>query len=201
MKKILPVTFGLMLAACGGTQVIDTTNQQQVSNMQHVMELEYRDWAKTAENMTKSMLQSGALKTDPKPVIAISNIINDTQQRFDTDVLIKKIRSTLLKSNAAQIATNFTGEDTTSALVRNLRGNSEYNAKTIAQKGTLVAPNMSLTGKMLQKNLKLKSGIFSSVDTRVEYYLQLTLTDLKTGLSVWEDEQPIIKEGSHAPTW
>ena len=60
---------------------------------------------------------------------------------------------------------------------------------------------MSLSGKMLQRNMKLKSGWFSSNDTRVEYYLQMTLTDLKTGLSVWEDEKPIIKEGDHAPTW
>ena len=82
-----------------------------------------------------------------------------------------------------------------------MRNNSEYDQNTIVQSGTLVAPNMSLSGKMLQRNLKLESGWFSAVDTRVEYYLLLTLTDLKTGLSVWEDEQPIIKEGKDAPTW
>ena len=136
-----------------------------------------------------------------KPVIAVADIKNDTMQRFDTDILTKKIRTTILKSGRAQISTNFTGEDTTSAKMRNTRGNDEYDQSTFAVKGTLVAPNMSLSGKMLQRNLKLQSGWFSSVDTRVEYYLQLTLTDLKTGLSVWEDEQPIIKEGDHAPTW
>jgi uncharacterized protein (TIGR02722 family) len=165
------------------------------------MELEYRDWTNTAENMTKSMIESGALNSQQKPVIAVANILNDTQQRFDTDILIKKIRSTLLKSGKAQIATNFSGEDTTSNKVRNLRDNAEYAQNTIANKGTLVAPNMSLSGKMIQRNMKLQSGWLSSNDTRVEYYLQLTLTDLKTGLSVWEDEKPIIKEGDHAPTW
>ena len=107
----------------------------------------------------------------------------------------------MLKSGRAQIATNFSGEDTTSNSVRNLRDNSEYTQDTIAKAGTLVAPNMSLSGKMIQRNMKLQSGWLSSTDTRVEYYLQLTLTDLKTGLSVWEDEKPIIKEGDHAPTW
>ena len=92
-------------------------------------------------------------------------------------------------------------EDETTYNMRSQRDNDEYDKKTFADKGTLVAPNMSLSGKMLQRNLKLDSGWFSSVDTRTEYYLQLTLTDLKTGLSVWEDEQPIIKEGDHAPTW
>ena len=191
----------LALCACGGTRVVDLNDKDEVNAMQHVMELEYRDWTNTAEKMTNSMINSGALKSETKPVIAMGNIVNDTTQRFDTDVLTKKIRTTLLNSGKAQIATNFSGADTNSEKMRAQRDNAEYDQKTIAQKGTLVAPNMSLSGKMLQRNLKLESGWFSSVDTRVEYYLQLTLTDLKTGLSVWEDEQPIIKEGKDAPTW
>ena len=201
MKKIIPIALCAVLAACGGTRVVDTNDAKEVASMQQVMELEYRDWTKTAENMTESMLKSGALKTVKKPVIAIGNIVNDTQQRFDTDILTKKIRTTLMKSGTVQVATNFSGEDTTTEKMRSMRANAEYDQETIAKTGTLVAPNMSLSGKMLQRNLKLDSGWFSSVDTRVEYYLQLTLTDLKTGLSVWEDEQPIIKEGTHAPTW
>ena len=201
MKKLLPVALCAVLAACGGTRVVDLENEREVATMQDVMELEYRDWTKTAENMTDSMLKSNALSGVSKPVIAIANIKNDTMQRFDTDILIKKIRTTVLKSGRAQIATNFSGEDTTSDKTRTMRGNDEYDQSTFAGKGTLIAPNLSLSGKMLQRNLKIESGWFSSVDTRVEYYLQLTLTDLKTGLSVWEDEQPIVKEGDHAPTW
>ena len=201
MKKILPIALCAVLAACGGTRVVDLDNERDVATMQDVMELEYRDWEKTAANMTDSMLKSSALAGVKKPVIAVANIKNDTMQRFDTDILIKKIRTTILKSGRAQIATNFTGEDTTSNTVRNTRGNAEYDQSTFAGTGTLIAPNMSLYGKMLQRNLKIQSGWFSSVDTRVEYYLQFTLTDLKTGLSVWEDEQPIVKEGDHAPTW
>ena len=201
MKKMIPVALMLTLCACGGTRVVDLNNEKEVAAMQDVMELEYRDWTKTAETMTESMLKSNAFRRVQNPVIATGPIVNDTQQRFDTDVLIKKIRTTLLKSGTAQIATNFSGEDLTSEKMRSMRANAEYDQETIAKTGTLVAPNMSLSGKMLQRNLKLESGWFSSVDTRVEYYLQLTLTDLKTGLSVWEDEQPIIKEGTHAPTW
>ena len=201
MKRMIPMALCLALCACGGTRVVDLNDKDEVNAMQHVMELEYRDWTNTAEKMTNSMINSGALKSEPKPIIAMGNIVNDTTQRFDTDVLTKKIRTTLLNSGKAQIATNFSGADTNSEKMRAQRDNAEYDQKTIAQKGTLVAPNMSLSGKMLQRNLKLESGWFSSVDTRVEYYLQLTLTDLKTGLSVWEDEQPIIKEGDHAPTW
>ena len=202
MKKILPLTLCLGLIACAEPRVVDLNDSRDVERMQNVMELEYRDWTKTAEDMTKSMIASGVLNQTPKPIIAISDIKNDTAQRFDPDILTKKIRTTLMKSKAVQFTTNFTGEDVTSTQIRiNLRGNDEYEQSTIASKGTLIAPNMSLSGKMLQRDMKLKSGWFSSTDTRTEYYLQLTLTDLKTGLSIWEDEQPIIKEGDHAPTW
>lgn len=201
MKKMIPMALCLALCACGGTRVVDLNDADEVNAMQHVMELEYRDWTSTAEKMTESMIESGALKAEQKPVIAMGDIINDTAQRFDTDILTKKIRTTLLKSGKAQIATNFSGSDTNSEKVRAQRGNAEYDQSTIAKTGTLIAPNMSLSGKMLQRNLKLESGWFSSVDTRTEYYLQLTLTDLKTGLSIWEDERPIVKEGKYAPTW
>ena len=244
--KILYCLCALSLFACGETRTIDLENKAEVSSMQGVMELEYRDWTKTAEKMTKSMLSSGSFYKIDKPVIVIGSVINDTMQRFDTDILIKKMRKTIINSGKAQITTSFknkkttvteympveselttssisdkktttlkakskdyvevkkdqtTAEDETTHIVRNLRNNKEYNKDTITKEGTLIAPNLSLTGKMIQRNLGLKSGWFSTTDTRVEYYLQLTLTDLKTGLSVWEDEEPIIKEGDHAPNW
>lgn len=189
------------LSACGGTRVIDTENKSEVAAMSNVMELEYRDWVKTAENMTSTMMKSGGFAKISNPVIAMGPMINDTMQRFDTDILTKKIRKTLVNSGRAQMATNFSDEDTTSNKMRLKRADSEYAANTIAKKGTLTAPNMSLSGKMIQRNLDIDSGWFNSTDTRVEYYLQMTLTNLKTGLSVWEDEQPIIKEGKNAPTW
>lgn len=201
MKRLLAITVCTILAACGGTTVIDTNNSEQVAEMKNTMQLEYRDWEKAATNMTQSMLNSGAFAKIKNPVITIANIKNDTMQRIDSDLLVKKIRATLVNSGKAQIATNFSGEDATANSVRTLRGDKEYDATTIMAQGNLVAPNMSLSGKMIQRNLNIDSGWFSRVDTRVEYYLQMTLTDLKTGLSVWEDEEPILKTGTDAPTW
>lgn len=201
MKRLLAITVCTILAACGGTTVIDTNNSEQVAEMKNTMQLEYRDWEKAATNMTQSMLNSGAFAKIKNPVITVANIKNDTMQRIDGDLLVKKIRATLVNSGKAQIATNFSGEDATANSVRTLRGDKEYDATTIMAQGNLVAPNMSLSGKMIQRNLNIDSGWFSRVDTRVEYYLQMTLTDLKTGLSVWEGEEPILKTGTDAPTW
>lgn len=201
MKRFLLIGLCATLVSCGGTTVIDTNNAEQVAEMKNTMQLEYRDWEKAANNMTQSMLNSGAFAKIKNPVIAVTDIKNDTMQRIDSDMLVKKIRATLVNSGKAQIATNFLGEDITANSVRTLRGDKEYNSDTIMGQGNLVAPNMSLSGKMIQRNLDIDSGWFSRVDTRVEYYLQLTLTDLKTGLSVWEGEEPILKNGTNAPTW
>lgn len=201
MKRFLLIGLCATLVSCGGTTVIDTNNAEQVAEMKNTMQLEYRDWEKAANNMTQSMLNSGAFAKIKNPVIAVTDIKNDTMQRIDSDMLVKKIRATLVNSGKAQIATNFSGEDVTANSVRTLRGDKEYNSDTIMGQGNLIAPNMSLSGKMIQRNLDIDSGWFSRVDTRVEYYLQLTLTDLKTGLSVWEGEEPILKNGTNAPTW
>lgn len=205
MKKLLPIALCAALIGCGEVRVVDLNDDKEVADMQHVMELEYRDWTETAEAMTKSMLASNVFARVKNPVIGIGEIKNDTMQRFDTDILVKKIRMTLINSGRAQVSTAFENndyaEDTSTYAVRAARGDDEYDQSTIVPKGTLVAPNLSLSGKMIQRNMKLQSGWFSSVDTRVEYYLQMTLTDIKTGLSVWEDERPIVKEGDHAPTW
>jgi len=246
INKITALAFATLLAACGGTEVIDTDDAVAVKEMDNVMELEYRDWTKTSDKMVGSMLKSPAFANVKNPIIAMGPMINDTMQRFDTDVLTKKIRTELVNSGKAKIATSFqsktvtaTGympvkselnavsvggkkdttvnakadgwvkveyekpvsEDDSTHQMRALRDNAEYDKNTIAAKGTLVAPNMSLSGKMIQRNMRVDGGFFSSGKERVEYYLQLTLTDLKTGLSVWEDERPIIKEGKKAPRW
>jgi PBP1b-binding outer membrane lipoprotein LpoB len=32
--------------------------------------------------------------------------------------------------------------------------------------------------------------------TQVEYFFQLSLTEIKSGLAIWEGETPIVKRGS-----
>jgi len=54
-----------------------------------------------------------------------------------------------------------------------------------------VAPDLSLSGKIIQRNNKMNSRT-----TQVDYLFQMTLTDIETGLAFWEDEVPIVKRGS-----
>jgi len=74
---------------------------------------------------------------------------------------------------------------------RQLRQSAEFNQSTVAGTGQMIAPDLSLSGKLLQRNIRVSSGT-----QQVEYYFQLTLTDISTGLALWEGESFIGKRGS-----
>lgn len=156
--------------------------------------LDYRDFEEAASDAVQSLIASGAVDHPDggRYVLMVSRIVNDTMQRIDTDQLIKKIRIELLNSRKVVVTTAVSGagaEDSASYDVRrDLRDNEEFDQSRVQRRGTMVAPDISLSGKILQRNL--------TVDRRtqqIEYYFQLTLTDLETGLATWENEFPIIK--------
>ncbi len=159
-----------------------------------VIGLDYRDFQQAASEATQSMLRSAAL-TKPgggRYILAISKVRNDTMQHIDTDQLIKKIRIELLNSGKVYITTAIGGaKDKMNKQMRALREDDEFRNSSVAKKGTLVAPNMSLSGKILQRNINMGDG-----KQQVEYYFMLTLTDLKNGFATWEGETIIGKRAS-----
>lgn len=166
------------------------------------MGIDKGDFEKAAMDATQSLLSSGALNRPGggRYIVAIDQIINDTTQRIDTDLLIKKIRIAMLNSGKAVVTSAIKvggPESTLSHSVRELRDNDEVNQKTVAKKGTIMAPDMGLSGKIIQRNAKTYKG-----DQLVEYYFQLTLTELASGLAFWEDEIVVGKLGSNKTvTW
>ena len=159
------------------------------------MGLDSRDFDGAAAKVVHDMLQSGAV-TKPaggRYVLAISRVTNDTMQRIDTDQLVKLIRVELLKSGKVVTTTAISdgaAEDPMSMKVRQLRASGEFNQANVMRTGQMVAPELSLSGKLLQTNNRLGDG-----SQRVEYDFQLTLTDLRTGLGLWEGSERVIKRG------
>lgn len=184
----------LGLSGCAGQSVemVDTRND----HAEAVAGLDYRDFEKAASDAIQSLLGSGAVVNPGggRYVMTVSNIKNDTMQRIDTDQLVKKIRIDLLNSGRVVVTTAVSvngPEDSASMAVRELRGNQEFDQSRVQHTGTLLAPDLSLSGKILQKNVSMPSG-----KQQIEYYFQLTLTDLKMGVATWENELPIIKRAS-----
>lgn len=160
------------------------------------------DFEQAADAAIESLLASGAVDRPDggRYVLVISRIINDTTQRIDTDQLVKKIRIALLRSGKV-VTTTAIGldgaEDEMTHAARELRGNAEFDQRGVAGAGQLQAPDYSLSGKIIQRT--------NTVDRRtqqIDYYFQLTLTDINTGLAFWEDEYPITKLGrSRTTSW
>ncbi len=185
--------YGVILSGCTATtQNINMYND----NGGAVMALDYRDFQQAAGEAVDSMLRSGALNKQGggRYVLAVSRIINDTMQRIDTDQLVKKIRVELLQSGKVVVTTAVGAngaEDQMAMQARELRKSDEFNQKTVAKKGQMIAPDLSLSGKIIQRNVRISKG-----KQQVEYYFQLTLTEINSGLAFWEGESVIGKRGS-----
>ena len=198
MKKfqlaiLMPAMAVMLITGCADkTEKIDVHHDTG----DQVMGLDYRDFNQAAADAVQSMLKSGALdkKSGDRYVLAISRITNDTMQHIDTDQLIKKIRVELLRSGKVVVTTAVGAggaEDKMSKQARDLREDEEFNQRTVQEKGQMIAPDMSLSGKILQRNVKMDDG-----KQQVEYYFMLSLTEIKTGLAWWEGETIIGKRGS-----
>ena len=194
VKLITAAVLPALALGCATAKYIDHDGRDSVVN---VGQINTQDWIRAADELTQSLLLSGALGSvagKPK-VLMIGRIKNNTTQHIDTDSLMKKIRVALNKGGRA-LTTTAVGldgpEDESSKAVRELRADDEFNQATIPGKGNLVSPDFSLSGKIIQNNAhagRIKQS---------EFAFQLSLTDLKTGLAVWEEEKLIVKQGSRA---
>lgn len=159
-----------------------------------VMALDYRDFDQAASKMVQSMLGSGALKKSEggRYVVATGRIINDTTQRIDTDQLMVKIETEILNSGQAVMTSAIgSGSDELLHETRELRDSEEFDPDTVAKRQTLIAPELTISGKIFQRNIR-----YDRNTQQVEYYFQLKLSDVKTGLRFWQDETLIGKRGS-----
>ena len=151
------------------------------------MALDYRDFAEAAREAIQGMKESGCLNRPagkPRYVMAISRIKNDTVLNIDPDQLVKKIRVSLLQTGKVSVTTAYKLGGAEEEMVGALQ------EETGAADAT-VRPDISLSGKIIGTRHE-----YDSKTQQLEYYLQLTLTDLKTGLSIWEGETPVVKRGS-----
>jgi penicillin-binding protein activator len=180
LSPILAATISLVAAGCAtNAHYIQTGGSQSVVT---IGAINIQDYMQAANTMTSELLASGALDrvATPPAVLAISRIVNNTGQQIDTDLLTKKIRVAVLQSGKALTTTTM-----------GLGGTAEDPmAKGFQQE--IRTPDFTLSGKIIQ--LAVKAGNTS----QSTYSFQLSLTDSKTGLAVWEGEKEITKQGTRS---
>ncbi|HWY31151.1 MAG TPA: hypothetical protein VNX46_10370 [Candidatus Acidoferrum sp.] len=184
LLPLLTAVLPLIALSCGtNAHYIQTGGSQSVVSTGYI---NIQDYIQAANEMTGKLLASGALDRVPNPpaVLAISRIVNNTDQQIDTDLLIKKIRVAVLESGKAMTTTTMglggTAEDPMA------QGLQQQNATAIR------TPDFTLSGKIIQ--LYVKAGSTS----QSTYSFQLSLTDPRSGLAVWEGEKEITKQGTRS---
>ena len=203
----------LSLSCTPETEYIDMIHD---TNAKAVMSLDYCYFNWAASEMIQSMIQSGTLNKQGggRYVMATGRIVNDTMQRIDTDQLMAKVEQELMNSGQVAMTSAVgigsrrpTGErdkkvyDDRSAVdqtvydVRELRDSEvgdEFDPDMLPAKKQLIAPDLSISGKIFQRNLR-----YDKNKQQIEYYFQLKVTDLTTGLRFWQKEVVIGKRGSN----
>ncbi len=194
MKKTILLFTGIaaltLLTGCASNKAgyIDSRGTETIVSLNQI---NIQDWNNAADQMTASLLSSGVLERAPrKPaVLAISRIVNNTQQRVDIASLTKKIRVGL--SRTGKVVTTTTmgiGGRVEDQLAKDAADYAAFMNDKPAASATQM-PDYSLSGKLLED--KVSAGR----DRQTTYTFQLSLTAVASGLAVWEDEVQITKAG------
>ncbi len=196
IRTILLTTIVAAVAFVGGcgprTENIDVHHDTGPA----VMGLDYRDFDQAAADMVESLVRSSALKRDrTEPyVVTTGRIVNDTMQRIDTDQLMAKVEQEMMNSGQVVMTSAVGGDGPQDEMIyqaRELRYSDEFDQANVPEKGQIVAPELSISGKIIQRNVRIDRN-----RQQVEYYFQLYLTDLNSGLRFWQNETFIGKRGS-----
>ncbi len=194
MKKTILLLASLLalilFTGCTSTKAgyIDSQGTETIVSLNQI---NIQDWNNAADQLVASLLDSGALERAPRQpaVLAISRIINNTQQRVDISSLTKKIRVSLNRTGKVVTTTTMgIGGRVEDPLAKDAAEYAAFMNDTPAASATQM-PDYSLSGKLLED--KVTSGR----DRQITFSFQLSLTEVATGLAVWEDEVQITKAG------
>jgi len=152
-----------------------------------------QDWDTASDQMIQSLLISDVLTHVPKSpaVLAIDRIVNKTTDaNLDTELLTKNIRIALNRSGKILTTTTY-GRHAESAMAQDVQTKNDFLNGDSAHTPDH-SPDYTLTGKIIEDSAR------AGETRQVTYVFQLSLTDTRSGLAVWEDQKLIQKTGHRA---
>lgn len=168
---------------------IDSTGQRTVVSLDQI---NIQDWSLAADELVASLLNSQVLDRAPQQpaVLAISRIVNNTTQQVDTDFLTRRVRIALNQSGKALTTTTFGRAGQVEDELARETGEMQRFMEDDA--APMPIPSFSLSGKLLEDRAQ------AGRTRQVTYVFQLAMTDIRSGLAMWEDEVMITKQGERA---
>jgi uncharacterized protein (TIGR02722 family) len=177
------LSVALLFAGCATeTRTIDAKGP----NALNTSAINSQDWANAADQLMASLLSSSALENAPRTpaVLAIDRVINNTSLMVDTDLLIKKIRVGLTQTGKIAV-TNTMGLGERAVVASEA---AELEEMQTGKKAITLVPDYTLMAKLIQQTDR------SGKITQNTYAFQMSLVQVRTGLTVWEEEKQIAKQ-------
>lgn len=187
LKLLMCGIIAVSISACSGvkTQEIDMSQDSSFTSAQ----LSDSDFEKAAYKMLTDLLENelaSGKKGGGRYLMEVGEVKNDTQQLINVADLTDYIRKELRRSG--KVAVTNLGENKSISKSRALADSQLINQATVQQKGTVYAADVSLFGRIAQRDLAVDKKY-----KKIEYIFSLSLTDLKTGMEIWSDKQVIRK--------
>lgn len=157
-------------------------------------ELDYHDIESVIDKNASSFIKSNPMKkynADNKAIIAISDIENLSDEKIDTEFISRKFICKLSAYEQIVLTNAVVGSgartDKMTEDSRKLTKNENLNQYTTKEKGGILAPEYSLSGK-ITKNIKNIGK-----RQRVDYQFLFIVSDLDSGREVWSNDTIISK--------
>lgn len=192
MKQHVHKLFGasvlstaLLLTGCVTTSETRTVDARG-PDVINTASINSQDWSNAADQLTASLISSGALDRAPRQpaIMAVDRVINNTQLMVDTDMLIKKIRVALTQTGKVAIS-NTLGLGERAVVASEA---AELEEMQTGKKQKTLVPDYTLYAKLIQQTDR------DGRMTQNTYAFQMSLVDVKNGLTVWEEERQIAKQ-------
>lgn len=185
----------IALGLLGALQCMDARKSPQYitdSKDFSTIGIDRHDIEAVVEKTTRKLLESSFVRElQGQKLLAIADLRNLTEEDIDVEFLSRKITRTLRKSKKFTLTNAIagSGSSTDNLLTdsRKLTKDKRFNQYTTQEDGTLLAPDLSLSGKIIQRTKSVGDRV------RVDYDFLFVLTDLKSGRVVWDDEENIAK--------
>lgn len=192
IRRVCLLVLPLLLTACASTVV--STNPRASKDSINTFGLTTVDFEFAAKKSLDDFMMSPWLaKKEGRWLVQIGNVRNETTQEVDTKRLTQRMMGHMTRNG--KFAFSAVGGSMADSTVKDYRQleNSDLYDQDSGAKGKALKPDLSMIGEIAQTtNISADRS-----KQQLEYELRLRVTDLASGVIVFDSLVPIDKLGSN----
>jgi len=192
IRRVCLLALPLLLTACASTVV--TSNPRASKDGINTFGLTTVDFEFAAKkSLDEFMMSPWLAKKEGRWLVQIGNVRNETTQEVDTKRLTQRMMSHMTRNG--KFAFSSVGGSLADSNVKDYRqlDNSDLYDQDTGAKGKAIKPDLSMIGEIAQTtNVSADRS-----KQQLEYEFRLRVTDLASGVIVFDSLVPIDKLGSN----